>query len=112
MELHPSLAKGNIDGLVTPGSIDVILSILSVGAFNSIYLDCLAFKTDLRRKLILFKIAFFSSEILGDTAKTASDFKITSTSFKLFLKRVLPLETISTIASANPIFEQFQRSVN
>jgi len=52
----------------------------------------------------LLNIAFDSSEICGETAKTASLFKMTSTSFKPFLNKVLPLETISTIASDKPIF--------
>jgi hypothetical protein len=41
---------------------------------------------------------------LGETARTASDFKSTSISFKPFLKSVDPLETISQIPSAKPIF--------
>ena len=42
--------------------------------------------------------------MVGDTAKTASDFKIISFSTKLFLNKVPPVETMSTIASASPIF--------
>jgi hypothetical protein len=44
------------------------------------------------------------SDICEETAKTASDFSRTSISFNPFLKSVEPLETISQIPSANPIF--------
>ena len=52
----------------------------------------------------LFKITFLSSEINGELAKTASEVNKTSISFKPFLNKVEPLETISQIPSAKPIF--------
>ena len=67
------------------------------------YFDLRALKTDWIRNCNLSKITLFSGDIFGETAKTASLLKITSTSFKLFLNKVLPLETISTIASAKPM---------
>ena len=68
------------------------------------YFDCLERKTAWIRNCNLFKIDLASSEIKGETAKTASLLQMTSTYFNPFLKSVLPLETISTIASESPMF--------
>src|SRR5690606_24046068 len=102
-EHQPSWAKGNTVGLLIPGKRAMISSSFWLGTFISTYLDCLARNTDWILNLNFSKRMVLSSDIFGDTAKTASLVNITSTSFKLFLKRVLPLETISQMASAKPI---------
>src|SRR5690606_4764892 len=103
-ELQPDSANGKMVGLFIPGSTLMMSCNLSFGALSKTYRDFRAFKTDCKRNCSLLRMANFSSEIKGDAAKTASDFKMTSTSFKLFLNNVLPLETISQMASARPIF--------
>ena len=76
----------------------------SFGAFIKTYLEFLPFKTDSILNRNLFKIVCFSFVSFGETANTASDSNNTATSFKLFLNKVLPLDTISQIPSASPIF--------
>ena len=44
--LHPSFAKGSTVGLFMPGNNEIIVSILSLGAFNKTYLFFFAFLTD------------------------------------------------------------------
>ena len=78
--------------------------ILLLGAFNKIYLDFLAFKTDLILNLSLLIISTFDLLAVKDFTRTASELFIFIISFKLFLNKVLPLETRSHIASAKPIF--------
>ena len=91
-------------GLFIPGSILIIASSLSFGAFSKIYLLSLPFKTDFNRNCNVLIKAWFSSEITGDVAKTASEVNSVSISLSPFLNNVLPLETISQIPSARPIF--------
>ena len=76
---------------------------LLFGAFIKTYFEFLPFKTDSILNSNFFKIRCFSFDSFGDIANTASDSSNMATSFKLFLNKVLPLETISQIPSANPI---------
>ena len=87
-----------------PGNRAKILSNFSLGAFSNTYFDFLARNTDCKRNCNFSKSDFLSSLIFGETANTASLLSITSTSLSPFLKSVLPLETISQIPSAKPIF--------
>lgn len=103
-ELHPASAKGSTVGLFIPGSMFNTASNFSLGTLSSTYLDSLALRTDLILKTSFSKIGLISEESSGETARTASLFKMTSTSLRLFLNKVLPLETISQMASAKPIF--------
>src|SRR5690606_1228467 len=102
-ELQPSCAKGNTVGLLIPGNRAIISSSFPLGAFRSTYLDCLARNTDWILNLNLSRSRVLSSDIFGDTAKTASLVNISFTYFGLFLNVVLPLDTMSHIASAKPI---------
>ena len=102
-EDHPSCAKGKTVGLFRTGRILLMSPILSLGAFNKMYFDFLARRTVPKRNLSLFTTSRFSDDSIGASTNTACDSKILATSLRLFLNRVLPLETISQIASANPI---------
>ena len=64
-ELQPSCAKGKTVGLFKTGKIELIASILSLGALSKMYFDCLARKTDWIRKRSLSIVAAAASETEG-----------------------------------------------
>ena len=71
--------------------------------YYKMYFEFLARSTDSMRNTSLSRIRFLSMERFFAEAKTASERKITSVSFKPFLNRVDPLLTISQIPSARPM---------
>jgi hypothetical protein len=65
-EDHPFCARGKTVGLFRTGRILLIVSILSLGAFNNMYFDFLARKTVPNLKRNLSIISDFSEDKFGD----------------------------------------------
>ena len=102
-ELHPSSTKGITVGLLSTGNILDMVSIASFGTFMMMYLEFFpAFTARMRNKSVS-RISCLAADNPIPPTKTACDLNSTSTSLRLFLNSVDPLETMSQMASDRPM---------